>query len=283
VPFEWQENWVLAKLNEGVTEPGKHPECPRYCPQWEQVIEALWASGDVQEDTCELTDKGRKRIRPVLIKYKGDLPNLSPKGTPLPFRVHVAPMASSTQVIEDESVWSFITPHMRKTLGLEMEAVALGALAHAQQSLGLDVLVLKGVMDFANAGRDDHFKEFAARASAECLLAFLREHVEVEGLPGIDDLLVPGTEMALPATPPPSSLLNARYEVVPFHEGGRETVLEELDRWCEDDPTVAVRLLHADGGVGKTRLAIEWTRRRRREGWATGFLSKDVEPRLVWT
>ncbi len=276
VPFEWQENWVLARLKEGIAEPWKHPECHRSCPQWEQVIEALWASGDVQEGTCELTDKGRKRILPVLIKYKGELPALTPEGSVLPFKVHVAPMGSGSRVIEDESVWSFISPHMRKTLGLEMEAAALGSLAHAQRSLRLDALVLKGVMDFADAGRDDHFKSFSARASAECLLVFIREHVEVEVIPGIDDLLVPGTERALPANPPPSALLNARYEVIPFHEGGRETVLEELDRWCEEEPAVAVRLLHADGGVGKTRLAIEWIQRRRSEGWAAGFLSKDV-------
>jgi formylglycine-generating enzyme required for sulfatase activity len=33
-------------------------------------------------------------------------------------------------------------------------------------------------MDFANDNRDDHFKEYAARASAECLIAFLRDHVD---------------------------------------------------------------------------------------------------------
>jgi hypothetical protein len=36
---------------------------------------------------------------------------------------------------------------------------------------------MKGVMDFADAEKDDHFKTFAARASAECLLAFLRENL----------------------------------------------------------------------------------------------------------
>ena len=32
-------------------------------------------------------------------------------------------------------------------------------------------------MDFANHGRDDHFKDWAARASAECLIAFLRDQL----------------------------------------------------------------------------------------------------------
>ncbi|REG24498.1 tetratricopeptide (TPR) repeat protein [Archangium gephyra] len=276
VPYEWQENWVLARLHEGVADPSALPECQVLCPKWESVIDSLWKSGHVQDGMLTLTDEGRKRIGRLLIQHRNRLPGLSPSGELLPFKVHVAPMGSGTQVIEDETVWSFISAPMRKTLGLEMEAAALGMLAHAQRERKLDALVLKGVMDFADAGRDDHFKEFAARASAECLLAFLREHLDVEVVPGIDDLLVPGTEWALPEVPPPSALLHARYEVVPFHERGREAILAELERWCDEGPPVAGRLLHAEGGVGKTRLAIEWTRRRRAAGWEAGFLPKDV-------
>jgi len=276
VPFEWQENWVLARLHEGVPDPSTLPECQESCPQWASVIESLWESGHVQDGLLALTDTGRKRIGRLLIQHRNRLPSLSPTDGFLPFKVHVAPMGSGSQVIEDETIWSFISTHMRKTLGLEMEAAALGALAHAQRARKLDTLILKGVMDFADAGRDDHFKEFAARASAECLLAFLREHLAIEVVPGIDDLLVPGTERALPDSPPPSALLLARHEVVPFHERGRETILAELDRWCDEGPAVAGRLLHAEGGVGKTRLAIEWTQRRRAMGWAAGFLPKEV-------
>ncbi|WP_375773508.1 tetratricopeptide repeat protein [Archangium gephyra] len=275
MPYEWQENWVLAKLREGVTDPSALPELNDFCPQWEKVIESLWKSGRIQDGTLTLTEEGRAHIGRILIKHRNRLPDLTPSGPLQPFKVHVAPMGSGNQVIEDERAWSFVSAHMRKTLGLEMEAAALGALVHAQRERKLDALVMKGVMDFANDGRDDHFKEYAARASAECLLAFLREHVEVEVVPGTDDLLVPGTE-PLPANPPPSTLLNARYEVVPFHEQGREEILAELDRWCDEGPPVAVRLLHAEGGVGKTRLAIEWSRRRSARGWATGFLAKDV-------
>ncbi|WP_233261617.1 tetratricopeptide repeat protein [Vitiosangium sp. GDMCC 1.1324] len=273
VPYEWQENWVLAKLNEGIADPSALPECNECCPQWETVIESLWKSSHVLEGTLSLTDKGRKRIGPILIKHRNRLPDTTPSGALLPFKVHVAPMGSGNQVVEDEKVWSFISEHMRKTLGVEMEAAALGALAHAQRDWKLDALVMKGVMDFANHGRDDHFKEFAARASAECLLAFLRERLDIEVAPDVDDLLVPGAE-TLPDNPPPSALLNARYEVVPFHEQGREELLSELDRWCDEGPSVAVRLLHAEGGAGKTRLAIEWTRRRKAIGWAAGFLAK---------
>jgi nucleoside phosphorylase/tetratricopeptide (TPR) repeat protein len=275
IPYEWQENWVLTQFHKGVEEPYSLPEAHEFCPQWEQVIESLWASGLVERDTTTLTDEGRKRIKPLLLKHRGSFPDVSPAGTLLPFKVRVAPMASGRQVIEDEQIWGFISDSMRKTLGLEMEAAALGALAHAQRDSKVEALVMKGVMDFANHGRDDHFKEFAARASAECLIAFLREYLEVDVVPDVDDLLVRGTG-DLPKDSPPSALLNARYEVVPFHLGGREEVLGELTRWCEQGPAIAVRLLHAEGGVGKTRLAMKLIGERLDEKWAAGFLPKQV-------
>ncbi|WP_437600115.1 tetratricopeptide repeat protein [Sorangium sp. So ce590] len=273
VPYEWQENWVLAKLYEGVVQPDALPECSDLCPAWEKVVASLWQSGDLLDGTLELTADGRNRIGRILIQHRRRFPDLSPAGALLPFRVHVAPMGSGNKVIEDEACWTFVSEHMRKTLGLDMEAAAVGALAHAQRDAKLDALVMKGVMDFANHGRDDHFKEFAARASAECLIAFLREHVEPDVVPGVDDLLTDG-HVDLAPNAPPSALLNARHEVVPWHEQGRKEILAELDRWCNDGSPVGIRLLHAEGGVGKTRLAIEWARRCRAEGWAAGFLAK---------
>ncbi|MHA7630538.1 tetratricopeptide repeat protein [Corallococcus sp. M7] len=275
ISYEWQENWVLAILHQGVADPASHPDCETSCPQWEKVIELLWNSGDVELGTLTLTEKGRKRIGAVLIKHRNQLPDLAPTGTMRPFKVHVAPMGSGNQVVEDEAIWDLISESMRKTLGLEMEAAAIGAVAHAQSDKNLKALVMKGVMDFANQGRDDHFKQFAARASAECLLAFLREQLDLELIPGVDDLLIPGTKERLPKDPPPSALLNARYAVVPFHERGREKVLAELNRWSREGPPVAARLVHGEGGIGKTRLAIEWMSRLSEE-WVVGFLPKDV-------
>ena len=101
VPYEWQENWVLTMLHQGVEDPSSHPECEERCPQWEQVIESLWKSGHVQHGMRILTEEGRKQIGAVLIKHRNRLPDLSPAGTVLPFNVHVAPMGSGNQVIEE--------------------------------------------------------------------------------------------------------------------------------------------------------------------------------------
>lgn len=87
------------------------------------------------------------------------------------------------------------------------------------------------------------------------------------------DLLTPGTVPPPRRAPAPSVLLNARHTVVPWHEAGRAEILADLDAWA-DDPSRAVtaRLLHAEGGIGKTRLAIEWVRRRRGRHDVAGFL-----------
>ncbi|MFP2926801.1 hypothetical protein ACLESO_16695, partial [Pyxidicoccus sp. 3LG] len=274
VPYEWQENWALLKLHEGVAAPWTLPDFKQYCPQWKKAIAGLWKSGHVQQNTSKLNDKGRERVEGFLFQHEGQLPDLSPTGELFPFRVHPEPMGSGSQVIEDVAYWGEVTEYMRKALGLEMEAAAVGALAYTQPHRKLDALVMKGVMDFANDGRDDHFKEYAARASAECLMAFLREHLDVEVVPGVDDLLTTGSAGEPPANAPPSALLNARHEVAPFH--GRKTIIAELDTWCDEGPPVSVQLLHAEGGAGKTRLAIEWVRIRREQGWTAGFLPEEV-------
>jgi hypothetical protein len=88
---------------------------------------------------------------------------------------------------------------------------------------------------------------------------------------GFDDVLE--TRMLpLPAREAsPAMLLAAPFAVVRWHNAGRADVLAQLDAWA-DDPSrpVAVRLLHAEGGVGKTRLTIEWLHARRRRGGTAG-------------
>lgn len=72
----------------------------------------------------------------------------------------------------------------------------------------------------------------------------------------------------------PASLLNARYRYVPFYEAGRVELLKDLEKWCSGHAPVSARLFHGAGGVGKTRLFIEWVERLRQRGWNAGFFSK---------
>lgn len=93
------------------------------------------------------------------------------------------------------------------------------------------------------------------------------------------DLFEPGPpgfrRVLAPDTPPqPSVMLNAAYEVVPFW--GRTDELEELDQFRKSDPDFAVLLVEGPGGIGKTRLLLEATRRARLDGWRSGFLRRDL-------
>ncbi|MET8197997.1 tetratricopeptide repeat protein [Micromonospora taraxaci] len=65
----------------------------------------------------------------------------------------------------------------------------------------------------------------------------------------------------------PSRLLLARHQMVPFI--GRDTELEVLDRWMGGDEPVSVRLIHAAGGQGKTRLARHVAAQANTAGWMT--------------
>ncbi len=70
----------------------------------------------------------------------------------------------------------------------------------------------------------------------------------------------------------PARLLTAAYEVVPFEEQGRREDLDALAEWCGRETPRSVQLLTGEGGMGKTRLLIEWCRRIQAQGWHAGFL-----------
>src|SRR5688572_27779941 len=63
----------------------------------------------------------------------------------------------------------------------------------------------------------------------------------------------------------PSRLLLARHQVVPFT--GRDADMAEVAAWMGLPGGVSVRLLHAAGGQGKTRLAAHAAAACARVGW----------------
>lgn len=177
---EWREHRALVALRDGVAEPWTAVE-PGLGPEaWQRILKSLRERGLLAGSGRALTERGRQVAEDLLFEHQGALPDLSATGVFQPFRLHVAPMGSGSRVIEDESIWNVVSRTMRKTLAVEMESAVLGELAHRQRHRGFDAVVMKGVMDFADQGRDDQFKEFAARASAECLLWFLRKALSTQ-------------------------------------------------------------------------------------------------------
>ncbi len=106
------------------------------------------------------------------------------------------------------------------------------------------------------------------------------EHAVGSGVstPGtLDSLLLANTREA-PKANNPATLLNARYEVVPFYHAARATELADLKTWCDaEKPSTGVRLFYGPGGTGKTRLLIEWSKQLRDEGWHAGFLPEEAD------
>jgi hypothetical protein len=203
-------DWVLERVLKG-EDPNQHPDSARRCANWSRVVDLLWQRKWLQEGTLKLTVEGRQYIERQLIKYRNDLPASQP------FRVHVAPIGSGSKVVKDPEIFEKLSWTMRKVMGLEMEAAAIGAVAHLHQVPYM--IVMKAVMDFGDSTKSDHFKPFAARASAECLIAFLREN-----LPGRQ-----GTSEAVLNPPQPHAEALRRTQVFISYCQQDERWLERLE------------------------------------------------------
>ena len=257
--YEEQGDWILERVHRGA-DPTTDADSKTKCADLDKALARLWKLKLLKKQTLTLTAAGKKHIEQLLLVNRDALPE------PKPLRVHVGPIASGNQVMQDDGVFPHLAASVRKVLGIDMEVAAIGNLARTG---GLESsVVMKAVMDHADADKSDNFKKFAARASGECLLAFVKQHVPPRATRD-DPILAPGT-VDLPKLASPANLLNARHQVVPFH--GRTELLDALRGWCEGDERVRARLIHAEGGMGKTRLAIELCKQMGVMGWRTGFL-----------
>jgi len=168
LPLEYQEEWVLLRLYVG-EEPSQHPDFNSECPNWSDVLHRLWKRNWL-EKPLKLTETGRQHAEELTLLHPTKLP------APSDFMIHVAPMATGAAVTEDAGVFPRLADSMRKVLGVEMEASALGAFGEVHD---IPVVIAKGVSDYGDSFKDDRYREFAARASAELLIAFLRNAADL--------------------------------------------------------------------------------------------------------
>ena len=182
--YEAQGDWILERVLRGA-DPTTDADSQTKCADLDKALTRLWKKGLLADGTLDLTETGRKHIQRVLLLNRNALPE------PKRLEVHVGPIASGNQVMQDDEVFERLAASVRKVLGVEMEAAAIGMLTH---TAGLESsVVMKAVMDHADADKSDNFKPFAARASAECLLAFVKQHVPPRATRD-DPILDPGTE-----------------------------------------------------------------------------------------
>ncbi|MGO7334229.1 phosphorylase family protein [Rhizobium leguminosarum] len=183
--------WLLERLNAG-DNPRNHPARDRYFKgdEWRAMIETLEKEGMVEfvNAVLKLTPQGTQEVQRSIF-----LDTVPPEK--LPIAVKVGPIASGNMVVKDGVTWEYLKQlGVRSVLGLEMEAATIGAVARAS---GVpEWLVIKGVMDHADPRKDDRYKPFAARASAEALRLFLDRNFSAsaqshEALPNTDRLQTP--------------------------------------------------------------------------------------------
>jgi nucleoside phosphorylase len=164
------ELWLLERLYHGA-DPRQHPARDRYFPDgtWKQAVLELERKGMVtrERNSLVISDTGRDEVDKALV-YELDPPRV------LPFKVLTGPMASGAVVVKDGVTWDALEAMgVRTVIGLEMEGAAIGYVARSKDIPNW--IVVKGVMDHADPNKDDRYKPFAARASAEVLVRLLRK------------------------------------------------------------------------------------------------------------
>jgi nucleoside phosphorylase len=172
-----QERWLLAEIaKQAAGFEAKHfargyPKEVRAaeCPQWATVITRLRESGDLEPRGLAFTAKGRETFDNETILYPDGRPEISP-------RVHVGAIGTSARLQRDEQLFPRLRRIVRKTLGVEMEGAAIGVVADLEQ---LDAIMVKAVVDFGDAEKDDQFRDYAARAAALFLIEFLKRHLPI--------------------------------------------------------------------------------------------------------
>lgn len=233
-----QERWLMAMLRDKA-DVLKSSERTARCYDYSKVVQRLRERGLLTSLGLELTPQGWAQSKDDLILYPDGFPE------PAPFTVHVAPIGTGTHVVRDEYIFSKLSIHMRKVLGLEMEAAAIGAVAHRHDSL--PAIVVKGVMDYADPDKNDNFKQFAARASAEVLIAFLRENLPPASI----------NPSALDARPRICNIRDLDSHSDSGHFIGRGDEMTSLAKWLES-PAPRAHVLRGLGGQGKTELAFRF-------------------------
>jgi nucleoside phosphorylase len=163
--------WILEKLYNGQN-PRTHPGRERYFVKgsWSPCVVALERKGLISKAGRGfiLTASGKCFVEDSFA-YNVDPPEK------LPFSINTGPIASGNVVVKDGLTWDVLKAlGVRTVLGLEMEGATIGNTAHRLQVPHW--IVVKGVMDYADSNKDDRYKGFGARASAEALFLFLEKH-----------------------------------------------------------------------------------------------------------
>jgi nucleoside phosphorylase len=172
----WLRHAQYAHEVDGGPAPDAHTEQETACPDWTEILDEALSKRLVvlKAGALSLTDAGREEVLNERMRFRKKLPR-DPD-----LRVHVGTVGTGSAVQKDPGLFPRLRRVMRSTIGVEMEGAAIGELASHFEKRGI---VVKAVSDHGDLQKDDSFRAFACRASAEVLLAFLLKHVEREPAP----------------------------------------------------------------------------------------------------
>lgn len=199
-------------------------------------------------------------------------------------RIHTAPMATGSALCRNPAIWEEIGKYQRKCISLEMEASVIGQIGHIEEKRWV---VVKGVSDYATPKKNNRYHVLAKENAAKVLKEFLENVAdELPSIDNVDGVWVPpvviGKKTMNPTNVAPSTLLHAKNEVVPFSDVIRQPEFEALRALCQPDGASQgiFQLFTGAGGIGKTRLMIEWARRLKETDatWQTCFLTQGIDP-----
>jgi nucleoside phosphorylase len=226
LPLEHQENWVLLELYESRI-PSTNLLFKEKCPNWTEVIQRL-IKRDWVNQSLLLTNDGLAKAKNLRLLYPHELPPVAE------FKIEVAPIGTGAQVVEDKGIFPRLTYSMRKVLGIDMEASGLAALGDI---LDIPVIVAKGISDYGDPLKDDNYRYFAARASAECLIKLLRDaadliKLQVHPIPedNLDLQVAHSTNMPLDLISELANLYSDLESIRSFWEraGGKRSQVEQI-------------------------------------------------------
>lgn len=180
VSIEAQQRWLLHALYERETNgghpPREHPDRRLRCPDWAIVVTNLRSTQEIEgaPGSLELSDAGRARVQEELLLYPDGLP------PDPPIRVHVGTLVTTTSIVRYPGDLSEIKSRIRRVLGIDMEAAFFAAIARKAERR---TVVVKAVAERIGGEKDDRYRAFACRASAECVLALLGKLITPEERP----------------------------------------------------------------------------------------------------
>ena len=252
VTEEEARRWVLERLL-AREDPRAHRARSRYIAddEWAATLAGLVSDGliTMPVDRPRLTKSGREYIQRV--RYL----DVSPPRT-LPYRVKAGPMASGDVVVKDGLTWDQLRAQGVETVaGLEMEAATVARMASSRDNLPW--VVVKGVMDYADPGKDDRFKPFAARASAEVMFGLLADRLGLKA-PVLPKAAAPSAEAA---SSPLSGNWAREADVDHGRLFGAEEILGRLGKALANPSGDWLISIFGEGGAGKTTLGYEMVRR----------------------